>query len=141
MASLNKVMIIGRLGKDPEIRYSKSGSAVCNFSIATSEQWTDKTTGEKQEKTDWHSCVSFGKQAETLEKYLTKGSQVYIEGKLTTDTYEKDGQTHYSTKIKVDGFQFLGGKSDDHPKSERQQRPTEQARKQAAAYEAADVPF
>jgi len=110
MSGLNKVLLIGRLGKDPETRYTQAGTAVCNFSLATSEQWIDKSTGQKQEKTEWHNCVSFGKQAETLEKYLSKGSQVYIEGKLTTDQYEKDGQTHYSTKIKVVEFQFMGGK-------------------------------
>jgi len=121
MSGLNKVMIIGRLGKDPEIRYTQAGTAICNFSVATSEQWIDKATGQKQEKTEWHNCVSFGKQAETLEKYLKKGLMVYIEGKLTTDQYDKDGQTHYSTKIKIDGFQFLGGKSDD-TRQEQQHR-------------------
>ncbi|MFH2059925.1 MAG: single-stranded DNA-binding protein [Pseudomonadota bacterium] len=112
MAGLNKVMLIGRLGKDPEIRYSQQGTAVVNFSIATSEQWTDKNTGARQEKTEWHNIVVFGKQAETCEKYLSKGRQVYIEGKLQTSTYEKEGQTHYSTKVVVDNFQFLGDKQD-----------------------------
>ncbi|MFH2093411.1 MAG: single-stranded DNA-binding protein [Pseudomonadota bacterium] len=113
MAGLNKVMLIGRLGRDPEIRYSQQGTAVTNFSIATSENWTDKATGQKQEKTEWHNIVSFGKQAEILEKYLSKGSQIYVEGKLQTSTYEKEGQTHYMTKIVVDDFQFLGGKQDN----------------------------
>jgi len=112
MASLNKVMLIGNLGRDPEIRYSQQGVAVVNFSIATSEYWTDKTTGDRQEKTEWHNIVAFGKPAETLEKYLSKGSPVYIEGKLQTSTYEKDGQTHYMTKIVVSNFQFLGSKQD-----------------------------
>ncbi len=112
MASLNKVMLIGRLGRDPEIRYSQQGTAVVNFSIATSEYWTDKNTGDRQEKTEWHNVVVFGKQAETCEKYLSKGREVYIEGKLQTSTYEKDGQTHYPTKIVVTNFQFLGGKQD-----------------------------
>ncbi len=110
MAGLNKVMLIGNLGRDPEIRYSQQGLAVVNFSIATSEQWTDKNTGDRQEKTEWHNVVAFGKQAETLEKYLSKGSQVYIEGRLQTSTYEKEGQTHYMTKVVVSTFQFLGGK-------------------------------
>ncbi|MBU1193278.1 MAG: single-stranded DNA-binding protein [Proteobacteria bacterium] len=112
MAGLNKVMLIGRLGKDPEIRYSQQGLAVVNFSIATSEQWTDKTSGDRQEKTEWHRIVVFGKQAETCEKYLSKGSQIYIEGRLQTRSYEKDGQTHYTTEIVATNFQFLGGKSD-----------------------------
>ena len=110
MSGLNRVMLIGNLGRDPEIRYSNQGTAVCNFSIATSDKWKDKNTGQDQEKTEWHNCVSFGKQAEILEKYLSKGSKVYVEGSLTTDTYEKEGQTHYSTKIKVFNFQFLDSK-------------------------------
>jgi len=113
MAGLNKVMLIGRLGRDPEIRYSQQGLAVVNFSIATSEQWTDKNTGDRQEKTEWHNVVVFGKQAETCEKYLSKGSQIYIEGRLQTSNYEKEGQTHYMTKIVVSNFQFLGGKQDN----------------------------
>ncbi|MCP3872373.1 MAG: single-stranded DNA-binding protein [Desulfobacteraceae bacterium] len=113
MAGLNKVMLIGRLGRDPEIRYSQQGLAVVNFSIATSEQWTDKNTGDRQEKTEWHRIVVFGKQAEICEKYLSKGSQIYVEGRLQTRNYEKDGQTHYITEIVVANFQFLGGKQDN----------------------------
>lgn len=113
MAGLNKVMLIGNLGRDPEIRYSQQGLAVVNFSIATSEQWTDKNTGEKQEKTEWHRVVAFGKPAEILEKYLSKGSQVYIEGRLQTRNYEKDGQTHYITEVVTSNFQFLGGRSEN----------------------------
>ena len=109
MSGLNKAQIIGRLGRDPEIRYSQQGTAVTTFSVATSEQWKDKNSGEQQEKTEWHRVCSFGKQAEILEKYLKKGSQVYIEGKLQTRSYEKDGQTHYTTEIVVKDFQFLGG--------------------------------
>ena len=109
MAGLNRATIIGNLGKDPEVRYSNQGTAICNMTIATSESWTDKSTGEKQEKTEWHRCVSFGKQAEVLGKYLVKGSQVYVEGKLQTRQYEKDGQTHYATEIVVQDFTFLGG--------------------------------
>ncbi|MBU1343350.1 MAG: single-stranded DNA-binding protein [Proteobacteria bacterium] len=112
MAGLNKVMLIGNLGRDPEIRYSQQGLAVVNFSIATTEQWTDKNTGDRQEKTEWHNIVVFGKQAETCEKYLSKGSQIYVEGRLQTSTYEKDGQTHYMTKVVASNFQFLGGKQD-----------------------------
>jgi single-strand DNA-binding protein len=110
MAGLNKVVLIGRLGRDPEIRHSQQGLAVVNFSIATSEQWTDKNTGDRQEKTEWHNIVVFGKQAETCEKYLSKGSQIFIEGRLQTSNYEKEGQTHYFTEIVVANFQFLDGK-------------------------------
>ena len=113
MAGLNKVMLIGNLGRDPEIRYSQQGLAVVNFSIATSEYWTDKNTGDRQEKTEWHNIVVFGKQAETCEKYLSKGSKIYVEGRLQTSNYEKEGQTHYNTKIVVSNFQFLGGKQDN----------------------------
>ncbi len=109
MSGLNKVLLIGRLGRDPEIRYTNNNAAVTSFSLATSEEWKDKQSGEKQEKTEWHRVVAFGKQAEILEKYLGKGSQVYIEGRLQTRSYEKDGQTHYATEIVVRDFQFLGG--------------------------------
>jgi len=113
MAGLNKVMLIGNLGRDPEIRYSQQGLAVVNFSIATSESWTDKNSGQKQEKTEWHRIVVFGKQAEICEKYLSKGSSIYIEGRLQTRSWEKDGQTHYTTEIVASNFQFLGGRSDN----------------------------
>lgn len=112
MAGLNKVMLIGNLGRDPEIRYSQQGLAVVNFPIATSEQWTDKNTGDKQERTEWHRIVAFGKPAEILEKYLSKGRQVYIEGRLQTRNYEKEGQTHYITETVVQNFQFLGSRQD-----------------------------
>lgn len=110
MAGLNKVILIGNLGKDPEIRYSQQGLAVVNFSLATSESWTDKKTGERQEKTEWHRIVVFGKQAEICEKYLSKGKQVYIEGRLQTRPWEKEGQTHYTTEIVVSNFVFLGSR-------------------------------
>ena len=110
MASLNKVMLIGRLGKDPELKYSQGGAAICTFSMATSEQLTDKNTGGKQE---WSRIVVFGKQAETCEKYLSKGSQIYLEGRLQTRQWDKDGGKHYITEIVVSNFQFLGGKRQD----------------------------
>ncbi|WP_333664724.1 single-stranded DNA-binding protein [Desulfobacter postgatei] len=109
MAGLNKVLLIGRLGKDPETRYTQSGLAVASFNVATSEKFK-KQNGETDERTEWHKCTAFGKQAETIEKYLKKGSQVYIEGRLQTDEYEKDGVTRYTTKVIVSGFQFLDSK-------------------------------
>lgn len=110
MAGLNKVMLIGNLGRDPEIRYSPQGLAVVNFTLATNEQWTDKNTGERQERTEWHRIVVFGKQAETCEKYLSKGKQIYLEGRLQTRSWEKEGQTQYTTEIVVSNFVFLGSR-------------------------------
>ncbi|GAB6146829.1 single-stranded DNA-binding protein [Desulfocicer niacini] len=108
MAGVNKAIIVGRLGRDPEIRYSPQGMAVVKLAVATSENWTDKNTGQKQEKTEWHRITVFGKQGENCERYLSKGSQVYVEGRLQTSTYEKEGQTHYSTDIIANVVQFLG---------------------------------
>lgn len=109
MAGINKVILIGNLGRDPETRYFQDGSAVCNFSIATSEEWTDKNSGEKREKTEWHRIVAFRKLGEVCGQYLSKGRQVYVEGKLQTRSYEKDGQTYYTTEIIAATVQFLGG--------------------------------
>jgi len=108
---MNRAIIIGRLGKDPEIKYTTEGQPICNFSIATSERWKSKS-GEKVEKTEWHNCTAFGKLAEICEKYLTKGSQIYVEGKIQTNSYEaKDGSgKRYSTKINVREMKMLGGK-------------------------------
>ena len=110
MAGINKVILIGNLGRDPEIRYTQQGTAVVNLVLATSEQWTDKSSGERQEKTEWHRIVIFGRMAENCEKYLSKGRQVYVEGRLQTRSYEKEGQTHYMTEIVANTVQFLGGK-------------------------------
>ncbi|GAB6095527.1 hypothetical protein JCM14469_17790 [Desulfatiferula olefinivorans] len=112
MASLNKVMLIGNLGRDPEVSYTPSGMAVARFSIATTDVWNDKASGEKKEKTEWHRIVAFAKLAETCGRYLTKGKQVYIEGRLQTTSYEKDGITRYSTDIIASTMQFLGQKGD-----------------------------
>ena len=106
---LNKVLLIGYLGKDPEVTYTQSGIAVANFSLATSKSWKDKTTGEKQEKTEWHRIKAFNKQAETVGRYLQKGRQIYIEGEITYYQYEKDGVIKYGTDIIMNNFQFLGG--------------------------------
>jgi single-strand DNA-binding protein len=103
-------MLIGRLGKDPETRYMTSGEAVTNATLATSENWKDKS-GEKQEKTEWHNLVFYRRLAEIAGEYLKKGSQVYIEGKLQTRKYEKDGVTRYTTEIIVNEMTMLGGKS------------------------------
>ena len=111
MANLNKVMLIGRLGQDPEIRYTQSGSAVANVTIATNDYWTDKQGG-KQERTEWHSLVLWGKLADLAQSYLKKGSQVYVEGRLQTRDWEdQQGQKHYKTEVVVTTMQFLDSKS------------------------------
>ncbi len=110
MSGLNSVTIIGNLGKDPEVKFLPSGQAVCNFSVATSESWTDKTTQEKKEKTEWHRITAWGKTAELCGEYLAKGRQVCVQGKLQTREYDKDGQKHYATEIVADRVVFLGKK-------------------------------
>lgn len=107
---LNKVMLIGSLGNDPEMRQMPNGNAVANISVATSESWKDKQTGEKKEKTEWHRVVFFGKAAEIVGQYLTKGSQVYIEGKIETKKWQdSSGQDRYTTQIIADQMKMLGG--------------------------------
>ncbi len=110
MAGINKVILIGRLGSDPEVRYTPDGAAVANFSIATSDEWTDKATNEKRERTEWHRIVAWRKLGEICGEYLSKGRQVYIEGKLQTRSWEKDGVTRYTTEIVASDVQFLGSK-------------------------------
>ena len=110
MASVNKVILIGNLGRDPETRYTTGGDAVTNLRIATTETWKDKS-GEKQEKTEWHTVVLFGRQAEVAAEYLKKGRPVYIEGRLQTRKYtDKEGVEKYSTEIVADRMQLLGGR-------------------------------
>ena len=110
---VNKVILVGTCGQDPEVRYLPNGNAVTNLSLATSEQWTDKQSGQKVERTEWHRVSMFGKVAEIAGEYLRKGSQVYIEGKLQTREWEKDGIKRYTTEIIVDmqgTMQLLGGR-------------------------------
>lgn len=109
MRGVNKAIIVGTVGKDPETKYTQDGKAICSMSVATSENWKDKS-GEKQEKTEWHRVVFFGKVAEIASKYLKKGSKVYIEGKLTTRQWEKEGQKHYTTEIVGNELQMLDSK-------------------------------
>ncbi len=110
MAGINKVILIGNLGRDPELRYTQNGQPVANFSLATSENWTDKTSGEKVEKTEWHRIVVWGRTAEHCSQYLAKGRTVYIEGRLQTRDWEdKEGQKRSTTEINAQTVQFLGG--------------------------------
>ena len=109
MAGVNKVIVLGNLGADPELRSSPSGVTTCRLSIATSMNWTDKSSGEKKEKTEWHRVVFFGRSAEVIDQYLKKGQQLYIEGRLQTSKYEKDGIERFSTDIIGESFNFISG--------------------------------
>jgi single-strand DNA-binding protein len=111
MASVNKVILIGNLGKDPETRHAPSGDAICNISVATTETWKDKATGERREATEWHRVVFFGRTAEVAAQYLRKGSQVYIEGRLQTRKWQdQNGQDRYTTEIRGDAMKMLGAR-------------------------------
>ncbi len=112
MAGINKAIIIGRLGRDPEMRYTPDGTAVANFSVATSEEWKDKNTGEKKERTEWHRVVAWRRLGEICGEYLSKGRQVYVEGRLQTRSWEQEGVTRYSTEIVATDIQFLGSRND-----------------------------
>ena len=111
MAGINKAILVGRLGADPEVRYTPSGVAVANFNIATSEEWRDKDSGEKKERTEWHRIVAWSKLGEICGEYLSKGRQVYIEGRIQTRSWEdRDGNKRYTTEIIASDVQFLGGR-------------------------------
>ena len=153
---VNKCILVGTCGQDPEVRYLPNGNAVTNLSLATSEQWTDKQTGQKVEKTEWHRVSMFGKVAEIAGEYLRKGSQVYIEGKLQTREWEKDGIKRYTTEIVVDmqgTMQLLGGKPQDgnqqqsaarqQPQQRQQPRPQQSAPQPAPDFDSFDddIPF
>tara|TARA_B100000745_G_scaffold272689_1_gene200717 strand:+ start:137 stop:640 length:504 start_codon:yes stop_codon:yes gene_type:complete len=113
MGSLNKVMLIGNLGKDPEIRYTQAGSAVANFSLATTDRWTDKQ-GNRQEKTEWHDIVVFDRLADLAQNYLNKGKSIYVEGRLQTRSWEdQQGQKRYRTEVVANVIQFLDSKTSD----------------------------
>jgi single-strand DNA-binding protein len=138
---INKVILVGNLGQDPELKNLPSGSAVCNLRIATSESWKDKQTGEMKEQTEWHSISLFGRLAEIAAQYLRKGSQVYIEGRLRTRKWQdKSGADRYTTEIIADELQLLGGKGDGQ-RSERPAQAKQQAEpKQRDEFED-DIPF
>lgn len=124
---VNKVIIVGNLGNDPEVRYSTSGSAIVTLSVATTEEWKDKD-GEKQSRTEWHRCKAFGKLAEICGEHLKKGRQVYIEGSLRTEKYtDKNGVEKYATDIIFNEMQMLGGKADDGGQRQERSEPQRQA--------------
>jgi len=150
MAGVNKVILVGNLGKDPEVRHLENGAAVANFSVATTESYKDRNTGERRDQTEWHNVVLWRGLAEVAEKYLKKGSQVYIEGKIRTRSWEdKEGNTRYTTEIVGNEMTMLGRPSDSRPDSaprpEATNEPaqTQQAAKPApeAAVEEDDLPF
>lgn len=146
---LNKLTLIGNLGRDPEMRYGTSGVPVCTLNVATTRTWKGKD-GQKQDETEWHRVTVFGAEGEACGKYLTKGRQVYVEARLQTRKYEKDGETRYSTDIIAERVQFLGGKqSDEHPQGNRPPRGRQSSappdeRFDAGAYDGSaedDIPF
>jgi len=118
MAGINKAILVGNLGRDPEMSYTPAGLAVAKFSIATSEEWKDKATGEKKVKTEWHRIVAFGRLAEVCGQYLSKGKQIYIEGRIQTSSWEKDGITRYSTDIIANTMQMLSPKGSDYNRNQ-----------------------
>lgn len=156
---INKVILVGNLGQDPEVRYTPNGSAIANISIATSDSWKDKNTGQMQEKTEWHRVAIFGKLAEIAGEYLRKGSQVYLEGKLQTRKWQdKQGQDRYTTEVVVDGFngvmQMLGGRNEGgtanmggaptgggRPQQQQQAAPQAQPQQAPAEDFDDDIPF
>ena len=134
---LNKVMLIGRLGKDPELKYTEKGTAYCNFSLATDESYKDEN-GNKVERTEWHNIITWRKLAEICQQYLKKGSKIYCEGKLQTDSYEKDGVKRYSTKIVMTDMAMLDSKGTSAPT----ERVSDEATKPASSNaDDDDLPF
>ena len=140
MAGINKVILVGNLGAKPEIKYASNGNAISNFSVATSESWTDKSTGQKQDRTEWHRVSLFGKVAEIAGQYLDKGSKVYVEGKLQTRKWQdQNGQDRYTTEVVVSGFngtlQMLDRRDDmnSNPASQSSQPQSQAAPEPAPA--------
>jgi single-strand DNA-binding protein len=139
---INKVILIGNLGADPETRYSASGSAICSVSVATSESWKDKQTGEKQDRTEWHRVKFFGKLAEIAGKYLKKGRQVYIEGSIRSSKYtDKEGIERWSTDIIANNMQMLGGPGDGEPRQPSRVPATPEPQPDQDGFVDDEIPF
>lgn len=133
MASVNKVILLGRLGKDPELKYTQGGTPVANFSLATDETWKDQS-GEKQQRTEWHNIVAWKKLAEICGQYAKKGQQIYIEGKIQTRKWEdKDGNTRYTTEVVVSNLVLIGKKEGGGDESGAEDRPSRGSTKRAPA--------
>lgn len=151
MAAVNKVILVGNLGRDPEVRYSSDGAAICNISVATTSSWKDKATGQRREETEWHRVVFFNRLAEIAGEYLKKGRSVYIEGKLKTRKWQDKatGADRYATEIVADQMQMLGGRDDvgNVPATPQQNAPQQQSSPQSQQPASAslddmdDVPF
>ena len=142
---INRVIIIGNMGADPELRYTPSGDDVVNFTLATTESWKDKQ-GVKQSRTEWHKCTAFRKLAEIIGQYCRKGSKVYIEGKLRTRQWEQDGIKRYTTEISVDQLQMLDSRQDGQAPAPRQQAPQQAPQQQPQGgfdsdFDDSDIPF
>ena len=140
--SVNKAILIGRLGKDPEMTYTQSGKAVCKFPLATSERWTSQD-GQKQESTTWHNIVAWGRQGEVMKEYLSKGREVFIEGRIENRVYDKkDGTKGFTSEVIVQSFQFIGGRGDYAGDSGSDTAPTDhQPAPSGTASDDDDLPF
>ena len=144
MASVNKVTLIGNLGRDPEVRYAPSGAAVCNITLATSRSWKDKTSGERQEETEWHRVVFYDKLAEIAGQYLKKGKPVYIEGRLKTRKWtDKDGVEKYTTEIIANEMTMLGGNDGEQKPQQTHSQQRQAAAKAVTGFDGMsdDIPF
>ena len=143
MGSVNKAILVGNLGRDPEVRYTASGTAVANFTLATTDRWNDAQSGEKKERTEWHRIVVWGKQAEIAGEYLRKGRQVYVEGSLQTREWtDREGNKRYTTEVKCQRFQMLGSR-DDRPASvdAEPEHAGAVAEADSGGYNEDDIPF
>ena len=142
MAGINKVILIGNLGGDPEVRYTPSGVAVAQFNIATSEEWKDKDSGEKRERTEWHRIVAWRRLGEICGEYLSKGQQVYVEGRIQTNTWEdKEGNKRYTTEIIANTVQFLGRRESSESARPRSTSPADYQGMPAQGPADDDIPF
>lgn len=144
MPSVNKVILVGNLGRNPEVRYNPDGAAICNVSIATTSQWKDRNTGERREETEWHRVVFYNRLAEIAGEYLTKGRSVYIEGQLKTRKWQdkQTGADRYTTEIVANQMQMLGGRDDqDGPPSSQPRTPSTSARPAPAGTDDGRCPF
>ena len=142
MAGINKVILIGNLGGDPEVRYTPSGVAVAQFNIATSEEWKDKDSGEKRERTEWHRIVAWRRLGEICGEYLSKGQQVYVEGRIQTNTWEdKEGNKRYTTEIIANTVQFLGRRESSESAKPRSTTPADYQGMPAQGPADDDIPF
>jgi single-strand DNA-binding protein len=142
MASVNKVILIGNLGRDPEVRYTTSGTAVANFTMATTDRWNDAATGERKERTEWHRIVVWAKQAEIVGEYLRKGRQVYIEGSLQTREWtDREGNKRYTTEVRAQRVQMLGGRPGSRDEAPEDERTAASVAEPDSGFEEDDIPF